>query len=112
MTARTLRVQALLSCLGLLCTCLLSACYFPRQAAFERSVRQEVQVNMPVATAQQNLRKIKLSCRRQGPELDCTRLREGIFLSCIQRVVLKPSEPQELVMSIDMREIACMGGFG
>jgi len=98
--------------LAVLSTCLLSACYFPRHAAFERSVHRQIQVNMPAAIAQEKLRRLKLACERHGPQLDCTRLREGLLLSCIQRVVLMSSEPEALVTDIDVRKILCLGGFG
>jgi len=105
-------MRGLRACQTALCTCLLSACYIPRQAAFERSVHQQIQVNMPVSTAQINLRKINLTCHSQGQQLDCTRSLDGLFQSCIQRVVLMPSNPQGLVTDIDIRKIACLGGFG
>jgi len=67
---------------------------------------------MPVDIAQENLRRLKLTCQRHGPELHCTRSRDGLLLSCIQRVVLMSSEPEALVTDIDIRKIVCLGGFG
>jgi hypothetical protein len=101
-----------LACLSVLAICLLSGCYYPRQAAFERSVYRQIQIHMPVTTAQDNLQKLKLTCQRQGPEIDCTRLVDGLLMICIQRVVLRPSEPQGFLTNIDVRKIACFGGFG
>jgi hypothetical protein len=101
-----------LACLSVLGICLLSGCYYPRQLAFERSVYQQIHINMPVAAAQDNLQKLKLTCQRQGPELNCTRLIDGLLMSCIQRVVLRPSEPQGFLTNIEVRKIACFGGFG
>jgi hypothetical protein len=112
MNAVTSYTRAVLSCLAMLFTCLLSACYLPRQTAFERSVHRQIQVNMPVALAQENLRRLKLTCQRHGVELDCSRSLDGLLLSCIQRVVLMPSEPEALVTNIDIRKIVCLGGFG
>jgi hypothetical protein len=97
---------------GVFSTCLLSACYVPRQDTFEESVRQQIQVNMPVTAAVTNLAKLKFNCHRLGPELDCTRDRNSLLISCLERVVLKPSEPDALLTDIEIRKIACFGGFG
>src|SRR4051812_38511648 len=98
--------------LGMVCSCLLSACYVPSQAVFERSVNKRVHLDMSVATAQENLRKLRLVCQRQGDQLDCTRPIEGVLRTCIQRVVLMPSDPQGILKKIEVRPIACFGGFG
>jgi hypothetical protein len=101
-----------LACLSALGICLLSGCYYPRQAAFEESVYRQIHINMPVATAQDNLRKLRLTCQRQGPTVDCTRSVDGLLMSCVQRVALTPSDPQALLTNIEVRKIACFGGFG
>lgn len=93
-------------------TCLLSACYAPRQATFDSSVHRSVQINMPVSAAIANLGTLKLVCYRTGTELDCNRQDIGLLLSCIERVVITPSDPNGLVASIDIRKIVCLGGFG
>ena len=107
-------MRAVRSNLAVLCICALSACYFPRQAAFEKSVHQQVQVNMRVAAAQENLGKLKLNCYRQGPQLDCARTIESLAppITCVQHVVLKPSEPGQLVAEIRIGKISCLGPFG
>jgi hypothetical protein len=92
--------------------CLLSGCFYRGQAAFEKSVYQQIHLSMPVAVAQDNLQTLKLTCQRQGPELNCTRLLEGLLKTCIERVVLTPSDPQAPLTNINVRKIACFGGFG
>jgi hypothetical protein len=112
MRIRITHAQVLLRCFTVLCTCLLGACYFPRQAAFESSVRRQVQIGMPVDTAQENLKKLKLACQMQGPQLNCTRMLERLPMTCIQHVALRTSQPQGLVTDIVIPKIACIGGFG
>ncbi len=112
MRTKETRVRVLLLCSTAFCTSLLTACYFPRQAAFERAVHRQIQIDLPVATAQERLQKLKLTCQMQGSELHCDRIIDRLPMTCIQRVALMISQPQGLVTDIDIPPIACFGGFG
>src|SRR5450631_2510466 len=69
----------------------LGACYFVNQPAFEASVRQQVVVGMPVATATKHLGDLKLACVGGNP-VDCSRVRQRLWpSSCIERVNLHVS---------------------
>ena len=90
---------------GILC---LSACYFVNQPAFESSVKSHVFVGMPVATAENNLRTLGLTCSA-GSTVDCSRIRQRLWpSSCIERVNLTVSK-SHTVERLDIWPITCAG---
>jgi hypothetical protein len=93
----------------LLCTIVLSGCYFRNQKAFEHRVRNHVAVGMPLQDAIARLSDMRLTCTRGNPS-ECSRIRQGLMpYSCVERVRLHWMEQAQQVTEVEIPEIACAG---
>jgi hypothetical protein len=87
----------------------LAACYTPNQTAFDASVHKQVEAGMPLATAVENLGRLKLTCSGDNP-VTCDRIRQRLLpSSCIERVRLAVVLPSNIVKTVEIPSIACAG---
>jgi len=88
---------------------MLTGCYSPNQSAFEAKVQKQVEPGMPLVEAVSNLGRLKLGCRGDNPVV-CDRFRQRLLPStCVERVRLKVSRPNDKVESVEVDPIICAG---
>jgi hypothetical protein len=93
----------------LLCTIVLSGCYFRNQKAFEHRIQNHVAVGMPLQDAIARLSEMRLTCTRGNPS-ECSRIRQSLMpYSCVERVRLHWTEQAQQVTEVEIPEIACAG---
>jgi hypothetical protein len=95
--------------LTLVCALVLGGCGNDDQSQFEESVHRQVSLGMPLQAAAANLSKLKLECSGTNP-VDCSRIRQSLLpYSCVERVRLHWSEPDQVVDEVEIPKIACTG---
>jgi hypothetical protein len=95
--------------LGVTSLAALAACYTPNQTAFDASVHKQVKAGMPLATAVENLGRLKLTCSGDNP-VTCDRIRQRLLpSSCIERVRLAVVRPSNIVETVEIPPIGCAG---
>jgi hypothetical protein len=77
-------------------------------------INNTVSVGMPLTTAKEHLAKAGFSCdeRSYAPSISCTRMRDNILYSCIQRANLIVDAERKLVVAVKPEGNSCIGGFG
>lgn len=101
-------MRRFLRSLTFLCALVLGGCT-DEQSKFEDSVHHQVSLGMPLQAATANLSKLKLECSGSNP-VDCSRVRQSLLpYSCVERVRLRWSEPDQVVDQVEIPKIACTG---
>lgn len=80
---------------------------------FRSEVAQNVAVNMSLSKATERLSSIGFLCdeRTSAPQITCTRERNDLLESCVQRVNLSADAARQSVTAVTPKPIACLGGF-
>lgn len=88
----------------------LAGCNTLTQEQLTREVDGLVQVGMPFAEATERLAAKGFACdaKASAPETSCTRTRQSLLPTCVDRVNMKRSDAR-VVSSVEVAPMACTG---
>lgn len=96
-----------------ICSCFLTSCYNVNesQRQLNKLVVDLIPKQTPLSDAEELLNKKSFSCDHVSfaPIVSCSRSKQALLYTCVERINLDVSEDRKTVMNADVPKIVCAG---